>query len=272
MKLKYVLVTCVAAMGFVACSGDQNCDTALQQRVQALEQQIKNDSLLMESIDRDFEEIGTGLATAMQFTNEAASGIMTKSQYKERIQSITQTLQDNSQKIAELTKELQNAKGSAKNAKLLLKQLAEKDQQIASLLGQIEQLNSKMAAVESENVGLKATVAEKNTQISSMSGEIDEARNELSRLQSQIAQAKSQTAKAQNDLTDSYLNAGVLMMEIADKIDGVFKPKAKAEATQQAFEFFCAAHKRGHYNALTYISQLKSDKEFSKHLRGKNCD
>ncbi|MFK7798609.1 MAG: hypothetical protein AB8E82_14250, partial [Aureispira sp.] len=68
-----------------------------------------------------------------------------------------------------------------------------------------------------------------------------------------------------------HISAGLERMEVVRLVRGM-NPKKKRQLLAEAWDHFCKAHQNGHYNALTELGKLQSDKDLGRFVTDKSCE
>ena len=216
-----------------------------------------------------------------QAAQQAGGGSKNKT-LKEKAEAAKAALQAGFDKISQLETELKSSKSSLKDNATLLRTIADKKKIIETQQAQIAALTNEVGVLKEDNKNLNFTVGKQNEQLAQLNTEINQAKSILNQLDNEINQArrerdeaKSKVTKGEDNRKNELLNQGVRLLNTAKSMkEGIFKGNKdeKAAATVQAYETICAAHKLGHYDALTYLNQMESDPKLNKFIRGKSCN
>jgi hypothetical protein len=269
-----------------------------------LTEEHRIDSMLLAKVsnqrnkfDSIYSEIEKAYADAQKDT------LINKKNFLDKLDRIDKIVVDYNDEIEKLTKELEQSK--SQNYSSTIAELQNKKKQIeVNGINQVNELRTAVEKLRGENVSLKGQLAGLNLSSSEIFKErellakeirrIKRERRKLEQAAKNVAKSETDTTsvkspedltalkdalkKSQEELTSGYMVAGNQLVEIVTnqkKFLGLFEklPKdAKAEIAELAFDYFCKAHKRGNYEALQKITELKANKSLGKFVANKICE
>jgi chromosome segregation ATPase len=269
-----------------------------------LSEEHRIDSMLLAKVSNQrnkFDSIYNEIETA--YADVQKDTLINKKNFLEKLDRIDKIVVEYNDEIEKLTKELEQNK--SKNYSASIAELQNKKKQIeVNGINQVNELRTAIEKLKGENVTLKGKLAGLNLSSSEIFKEREMLAKEIRRIKrerkklEQAAQnvvktekdtstaktpedltaLKDSLKKAQEELTSGYMVAGDQLVDIVTnqkKFLGLFEklPKdAKSEIAELAFDYYCKAHKRGNYEALKKITDLKANKSLGKFIANKNCE
>jgi chromosome segregation ATPase len=269
------------ALFIASCGGPTNASISSEN--DQLKQRIQNDSLLLADMGIEMEEVDDAINKIIEYTNTAAQGGGTTSSRDkaEKLNEIKQIIESSTEKISALEEKIAKSNSSFKNNAVLTKSLeaqkkliAEQQQEIERLTGEVIVLTGKNKDLEDERGGLISTVNNQGMTIQQYEKDISTAQQRLSDLNKAISSANNDKANVNRQIDKEYFAIAKTLVEMAEDRKGSFKnaKQQREDLAKQAFGYYCKLHKRGAYEGLQEMTNLKSHKTLGKFVQYESCN
>jgi len=271
----------------LACGGD--VDTTQIQKINDLQERIKEDSLLLASVNSEMDAINNVLDTANNLNQQFKNGRnMPRQEALDKIQSLNTLLNESSLKIVKLKQELVNSKSSIKKNSVITKPIDVTETAIEKVKDYYFKLENDIRKLRSENVSLKeiikqkeAELIEKDDVISRIKKEREEQEKKLAEVSNNLAEVEARIKEAEREVEATkresktqkallYYDTGVELKLMFDDIDKkvieIGTGKIKKELAKQAYQWFKKSYELGYPSAKSQILEMEGSKKYSKHL------
>ncbi len=266
----------VIALALLSCAG--NSDASLAAENEKLRQRFRTDSLMLAEIDNEMREIDSTLFQITELT-QIAGQAKGKSQ-TEKVAEIKTIIDNSLSRIKQLEEEIAQSNSSLKNNAALLKSVEAQKKLIEEQQRQIDNLNERVTILTGENKGLKdenqnltQTVNVQSSALQDYQRQIEAAQQKLNDLNAQISSVTANRDNINKQVDKEYFAIAQILIEMAEDQKGIFKNAAeqRKSMTQKAFEYYCKLHKRGVYEGMNKMNELKSHSKLGKFVQYESC-
>ena len=262
-----------------------SCQPSESERVQELKFRIEQDSVLMAGLNSEMDEINDLLAQA-DHLNEFLSNqeSIDKRAAISKIRAMESLLNISYKKIDSLEAAFKNSSSSLKRNAVVKNTLSRRRDDVAFANDYYQQLELNVKMLTGQNINLAKTlrerdltIAERDQTIVTLSSERDEQEQQLTDLNAKISAAErsliesERLAKLQKEETikeraEFYYMTGVEMRDMFDETGSFGTKKTRRELINKAYEYLKRANDLGHTRARSAISQIETDRKYSKFL------
>jgi chromosome segregation ATPase len=172
-------------------------------------------------------------------------------------------------KITELEKKIVQSNSSFKNTTALTKSLDAQRKLIDEQRVEIERLSGKVIELEGEIVKKDSEIGGLKTVAGENAKTIAQAEARLRQLNSEINSAQMSKNNLDRQINQDYFAMAKSLVTLAEDIS--FNKDTKREMAKKAFDYYCKLHKRGVYEALSEMQNLKANKKIGKFVIGLSC-
>lgn len=275
LTMRYLLL--FTFIFLLACGGD--VDTTQMQTIANLQEKIKQDSLLLASVNSEMDAINNVLDSAEALKRHLQSSkTINRMEALDKIKMVNVLLDGSSRKIDSLKKiksPIFTIVDLPKDKIVLNKQY------YANLLKDIEGLKTKNVNLKEIIKQKEAELIEKDDVISRIKKEREEQEKKLAEVSNNLAEVKVRIKEAEREVEATikdrktqkallYYDTGVELKLMFDDIDKkvieIGTGKIKKELAKQAYQYFKKSYELGYPSAKSQILEMESSKKYSKHL------
>ena len=268
-------------MSCMICS----CESIDRRRVQELEFRISQDSLLMAGLHAEMDEINDLLSQAEHLNAFLGSQeSITKQTAISKIRRMEELLSLSYKRMDSLEAAIKKSSSPLRENAVVRNSIALKRNEVAFANDYYQQLELNVRMLTGQNINLARalkerdlTLAERDKTIEDLSYERRGQNERLNELTSKIAEAErnlresEQTAKVQKleimkERADFYYSTGVEMREMFDDSGKFGTRRTRKELINKAYAYLKKARELGHIRAPRVISELESDRRYSRFL------
>ncbi|HZY79297.1 MAG TPA: hypothetical protein VFE50_07235 [Cyclobacteriaceae bacterium] len=262
-----------------------SCQSSDCAQVQELKFRINQDSILMASLHQETDEINDLLSQADHLnaflsTQESIS----KHTAISKIQNMEDLLDLTFKKIDSLEEAIKNSSSSLRGNAFVKNSMSLKRDQVAFANDYYQQLELNIKMLTGQNINLAKAlkerdliIAERDQTIVDLSNERDTQQEELNDLASKVTVAEKNLKESEQQLkvqreqitkekADFYYDTGVEMRDMFDETGTFGTRKTRKELINKAYFYLQKAQQLGHARARGIISELQSDRKYSKFI------